>query len=205
MGNKSALLIIDVQNDFCPGGALPVPDGDKVVSPINKISPVFFKVIATQDWHPPGHISFAGTHGKKPFETITLPGLTQVLWPDHCVPGTWGAEFHRDLDLRHVDMILRKGNNPGIDSYSAFLENDKKTETGLHHYLHGLEIDTVYLCGLATDYCVYFSALDARYFDFNTFVILDASRGIDIPENSIAGAVDEMKKRGVHITSHDAL
>ncbi len=202
---KKALLVVDIQNDFCPGGALAVPEGDAVILIINRISDRFEKVVATQDWHPKDHMSFAVQHGLKEYDVITLKGIEQVLWPVHCVPGTGGSEFHKDLDTRPVDLIIRKGTNPEIDSYSTFLENDKKTATGLHYYLRGLEIDTVYLTGLATDYCVYFSAIDARNYGFNVYVIIDATRGIDVPKGSIEKALKHMKERGVHIISHDKL
>lgn len=196
---SKALLIIDLQNDFCPGGALPVAEGDKIIPIINKISPLFDKVVATQDWHPINHISFAKNHNKNPYEIIKINGIEQVLWPVHCVPGTYGAAFHKDLNLNNVNLIIRKGDNPKIDSYSAFLENDKKTETGLHYYLKGLGIGDLYLCGLATDYCVYFSASDARKFGFNTYVILDATRGIDVPKDNIQRSIGDMEAKGVKI------
>ncbi|HET6461416.1 MAG TPA: bifunctional nicotinamidase/pyrazinamidase [Syntrophales bacterium] len=202
---KKALLIVDIQNDFCPGGALAVPEGDAVIPIINSISGRFEKVVATQDWHPVDHMSFAVQHRSKEYDIIMLKGIEQVLWPVHCVPGTWGAEFHKDLDIRPFDLIIRKGTNREIDSYSTFLENDKKTETGLHYYLKGLEIKKIYLSGIATDYCVYFSAIDARNLGFDVFVIIDATRGIGVPEGSIEKAVQHMKERGVHIISHDEL
>jgi len=202
---KKALLIVDIQNDFCPGGALAVPEGDAVIPIINSISGRFEKVVATQDWHPVDHMSFAVQHRSKEYDVIMLNGIAQVLWPVHCVPGTWGAEFHKDLDIRPFDLIIRKGTNREIDSYSTFLENDKKTETGLHYYLKGLEIKKIYLSGIATDYCVYFSAIDARNLGFDVFVIIDATRGIGVPEGSIEKAVQHMKERGVHIISHDEL
>lgn len=202
---KKALLIVDIQNDFCPGGALAVPEGDAVIPIINGISGRFEKVVATQDWHPEDHMSFAVQHGLKEYDVITLKGIEQVLWPVHCVPGTWGAEFHKDFDTRPIDLIIRKGTNREIDSYSTFLENDKKTATGLHYYLKGLEIEKIYLSGLATDYCVYFSAIDARNYGFDVHVIIDATRGIDVPKGSIEKAIQHMKERGVHIISHDKL
>ena len=150
MEKNKALIIIDVQNDFCPGGALAVPNGDKIIPVINKLSVRFKRVIATQDWHPEGHMSFAVNHpGKKEFDVIDYNGMEQVLWPAHCVSGTPGAEFHPDINTENVDLILRKGSNPEIDSYSAFRENDKETLTGLEGYLKTLEIKETYLCGLA--------------------------------------------------------
>ena len=186
MENNKALIIIDVQNDFCPGGALPVPDGDKIIPVINKLSGRFKKVIATQDWHPKDHMSFAMNHpGKKEFEVFDYNGMKQVLWPAHCVPGTPGAEFHPNLNTENINLILRKGNNPEIDSYSAFRENDKETLTGLQGYLRTLEIKETYLCGLALDYCVFYSAMDAKELGFETFVVIDGTKGIDSPDGNI--------------------
>ncbi|MDQ5986103.1 MAG: Nicotinamidase [Syntrophus sp. SKADARSKE-3] len=202
---RNCLIITDVQNDFCPGGALAVTDGDAVIPIINKIAPSFDKVVATQDWHPSGHVSFASTHNKTPYEIIEAGGIKQVLWPDHCVPGTFGADFHKDLDTRVVDLIIRKGKNPKIDSYSTFLENDKKTETGLKYYLSGLHIDHLFFCGLATDYCVYYSALDALALAFQVTVIIDACRGVDIPAGNIDSAIGDMKKKGIRVESHETL
>jgi nicotinamidase/pyrazinamidase len=202
---KKALLIVDIQNDFCPGGALAVPDGDAVIPVINRISDRFEKVVATQDWHPENHMSFAVQHRLNEYDVIRLKGIEQILWPVHCVSGTWGAQFHKDLDTRPVDLIIRKGTNREIDSYSTFLENDKKTATGLHFYLKGLEIEKIYLTGLATDYCVYFSAIDARNLGFDVYVIIDATRGIDVPADNIKKALQHMTERGVHIISHDKL
>ncbi|MEN6622086.1 MAG: bifunctional nicotinamidase/pyrazinamidase [Smithella sp.] len=202
---KNCLIITDIQNDFCPGGALAVAEGDRIVPIVNKLSHKFDKVVATQDWHPPGHVSFASTHKKNPYEVITIDGIQQVLWPDHCVPGSFGAEFHKDLDLRKVDLIIRKGSHLNIDSYSTFRENDKKTFTGLHYYLQGLAIKDLYFCGLATDYCVYYSALDAGEMGFNVYVILDACRGVDVPAGNIDAAIREMKERGIRILNHNEL
>ncbi len=202
---EKALIITDIQNDFCPRGALAVPNADKIIPIINKISGKFNKVIATQDWHPKGHISFASTHGKEVFQTIETKNGIQVLWPDHCIRGTPGADLHKDLNLKSVDLIIRKGTNPGLDSYSAFLENDKQTETGLEYYLKGLKIKELYLCGLATDYCVYFTALDANNAGFKTVVILDASRGVDVPENNLTKAIDDMKSKGILIIDHNKI
>ncbi len=196
---KEALIIIDVQNDFCPNGALPVPDGDKVVPVINKIIGKFYKVVATQDWHPQNHISFASTHKKNIADVIQIGNLTQILWPDHCVQGSFGAQLHKDLNEKEIDLILRKGTNSNIDSYSAFLENDKQTETGLHYWLNGLGIKKVYICGLALDYCVYYSACDSVKYGFETYVILDATRGVDVPKGNIDKAVQHMKSLGIKL------
>ncbi|MHB9156211.1 MAG: bifunctional nicotinamidase/pyrazinamidase [Endomicrobiales bacterium] len=198
-----ALVITDVQNDFCPGGALPVDYGDRVIPVINKLSPRFHRVVATQDWHPLNHVSFAKTHHRNPGEVITAGGIEQVLWPVHCVSGTFGAELHKDLNLEHADLILRKGTDPLIDSYSVFLENDKRTETGLRYYLKGLRIDTVYICGLTLDYCVYFSAIDARRFGFNACVITDACKGLDSPKGNVQKAINDMVDKGVRLVDHE--
>ncbi|MGM0442480.1 MAG: bifunctional nicotinamidase/pyrazinamidase [Elusimicrobiota bacterium] len=201
MGIKKALLIVDVQNDFCPGGALAVPGGDKIVPVVNKISrdSEFDKIVATQDWHPKDHVSFASNNDKEPFETIRLEGITQTLWPDHCVQGSPGADFHPDLDTDPVDLFVRKGTNPRIDSYSAFFENDKKTATGLHYYLDGLNIEEIYVCGLATDFCVYYTALDGVIQKYKVNLISDATKGIDQPEGSVKKAVDDLKSKGVKV------
>jgi len=200
-----ALIIIDVQNDFCPGGALPVPKGNEVVPVINKICLKFDKIIATQDWHPENHISFAKNHNKNPYDVIKVNNLEQVLWPVHCVRGTKGADFQKNLKLDNVDLIIRKGTNPGIDSYSAFLENDKKTHTGLKYYLKGLGIKDVYLCGLATDYCVYYSAKDALESGFNTYVILNATRGVDVPTGNVKKVIKHMEEIGIKLINDEQL
>jgi nicotinamidase/pyrazinamidase len=200
MNNKKALTVIDVQNDFCPGGSLAVNEGDKIVPVINSIMAKFDVVIGTQDWHPKNQISFASNHkGKNIYEQIEIEGILQTLWPDHCVQGTEGAAFHKDLDATKFGIILRKGTNPKIDSYSAFKENDKKTETGLHGYLNALSIKDIFLCGLATDYCVYYSAIDSMAYGFNTSVLLDACRGIDNPEGNIDNAIKDMKNNNIRI------
>lgn len=200
MTDKSVLLIVDLQIDFCPGGNLAVPEGDRIVPLVNRLTPDFQRVVATQDWHPKDHVSFASNHpGKTPFEIIQTAEGEQVLWPDHCVPGTRGAEFHPDLETLAVDLIIRKGSNRNLDSYSAFFENDQKTPTGLHFYLQGLELKRVYLVGLALDVCVYYSALDALRLGFDVSLVEDACRGIDTPPGSLKARLDEMKKAGVHI------
>ena len=203
MSTKKALLIIDIQNDFCPGGALAVPGGDEIVPLVNELSGLdkFSKVIATQDWHPPDHISFASNRDKEPFSEIEIDGIKQTLWPDHCVQASEGAYFHPDLDLKPVDLILRKGSNPAIDSYSAFLENDKKTETGLHYYLKGMDIEEICVCGLALDVCVYYSCLDGIKYGFKVNLLRDASRGIDQPDGSVDEALSDMEDKGVVITN----
>lgn len=175
-----ALLLIDIQNDFLPGGALAVPDGDVIIPIINQLQPQFDLVIATQDWHPQGHKSFASNHaGKKVFEKIDLDGLEQVLWPDHCVQGTAGAEFSKQLDMKKVEAVFRKGTNADIDSYSGFYDNGHRKSTGLADYLRGKNIQQVYMAGLAGDYCVYYSAKDALKEGFDTYIIEDATRPIN--------------------------
>jgi nicotinamidase/pyrazinamidase len=192
-----ALLVIDTQNDFCPGGALAVPGGDQVVPVINLLSPRFRHVILTQDWHPPGHVSFASSHpGRKAFETITLPYGEQVLWPDHCLPGSRGAEFHPRLETLGAGLVVRKGNDPRVDSYSALYENDHRTATGLGGYLRDRGLRRLFLAGLATDFCVQYSALDARREGFEVAVIEDAVRGIDL-QGSLAAAWTRMAEAGV--------
>ena len=195
--DRDALLIVDVQNDFCPGGALAVPDGDAVVAVINRLGERFDHRLLTQDWHPPGHSSFASSHaGKQPFELVALDYGEQVLWPDHCVQGTTGAAFHGDLDVDGTELILRKGFRRTIDSYSAFYENDKRTPTGLGGYLRTRGFARLYLAGLATDFCVAYSALDARREGFEVCVIEDACRGIDL-DGSLAGAWAQMEEAGI--------
>jgi nicotinamidase/pyrazinamidase len=194
---REILLVVDVQNDFCPGGALAVPGGDEIVPAVNRLARGFAHVVLTQDWHPSGHSSFASANpGREPFETVEMPYGPQILWPDHCVQGTAGAAFHAALDIPHAELVLRKGYHAGIDSYSAFRENDRKTATGLAAYLRERGFERVTLCGLATDFCVLYSALDAVAAGFATSVVLDASRGIDI-DGSLGRAVDEMRAAGV--------
>ena len=196
-GDSDALLVIDVQNCFVPGGSLAVKEGDQIVPLINQIAKAFHNVVLTQDWHTPDHVSFASQHpGKKPFEAIKLAYGTQVLWPDHCVQGTEGANIVSGISIPQAELIIRKGFHRDVDSYSAFLEADRKTETGLAGYLKGRKIKRVFVCGLATDYCVAWSALDARKFGFQAEVIEDACRGIDL-NGSIAKAWTEMTKAGV--------
>jgi nicotinamidase/pyrazinamidase len=193
----ACLVVVDVQNDFIPGGALAVPAGDEVVPLVNRLAARFESVVLTQDWHPRGHASFASAHpGRKPFETIELGYGTQVLWPDHCVQGTSGAAFHADLDVTKAQLVLRKGHHSGIDSYSAFLEADRKTTTGLAGYLRERNLRDLYVCGLATDFCVAWTALDARAAGFDVTVIEDACRAIDL-EGSFARAWSDMSKAGV--------
>ena len=194
-----ALLVIDIQNDFCPGGALAVPGGDAVIEVIQKVAPNFEHVILTQDWHPQGHSSFASAHpGKKPYDTVELSYGVQTLWPEHCIQGSQGAEFHPALRLPQAELILRKGFRQRIDSYSAFFENDRSTPTGLAGYLHERNLTRVFLAGLAYDFCVGYSALDARRVGLQAVVIRDACRAIDL--NGSAAAMDaEFAKAGVEL------
>lgn len=194
---KDVLLVVDVQNDFCPGGALPVPAGDEVIAPILRMAPHFEHVVLTQDWHPADHASFAANHeGKRPYETMTLPYGPQTLWPVHCVQGSQGAEFHPALHLPQAELILRKGFQPEIDSYSAFFGNDHSTPTGLAGYLRERALSRVFLVGLAYDYCVGYSALDARQLGFSVTVVRDACRAID--RNGSAAAMEaQLQQAGV--------
>ena len=195
-----ALILVDIQNDFVPGGALPVRDGDAVVPVANRIQDAFDLVVATQDWHPADHGSFAANHpGRKVGERIDLHGLPQILWPVHCVQNTPGAEFVPGLDTRRVAQVFRKGVDPGIDSYSGFFDNGRRKATGLGDYLKSRGVTDVYVAGLATDYCVKFTALDARQLGFNTFLIQDASRGVDLRPGDVDAAVQEMQRAGVKI------
>ena len=199
--SHSLLLLIDIQNDFCPGGALAINEGDKIIQPLNLLSAKFKsrsgRVAATQDWHPPGHASFASTHGKNPYGTIDLPGVkAQVLWPDHCVEGTSGADFHKELDLNPVNLIIRKGFRPELDSYSAFFENDRTTPTGLDGFLRSLSIDTIIMGGLATDFCVFYSAMDALNLSYKTIIAVDTVRGVDLPAGSADEALEKIKSKG---------
>ncbi|MER2535327.1 MAG: bifunctional nicotinamidase/pyrazinamidase [Rhizobiaceae bacterium] len=194
-----ALIVVDVQNDFCPGGALAVAGGNEIVPLVNELIAHFHHVVLTQDWHTPGHSSFASSHpGKKPFETVEMPYGPQTLWPDHCVQGSSGAGFHPGLDTAKAEMIVRKGFHPDIDSYSAFFENDRATPTGLAGYLRERGIRNVTLAGLATDFCVAYSALDAAAHGFVTTVRLDASRGIDL-DGSMDAMMIRMKAAGVRL------
>ena len=196
--DTDAFVAIDVQNDFCPGGALAVPRGEEVVPVVNRLARRFRHVVLTQDWHPPGHVSFASSHpGRRPFETIRVAYGDQVLWPDHCIPGTRGAEFHPELDARPASLVVRKGNDPAIDSYSALYENDHRTSTGLAGYLRERGCRRLFLAGLATDFCVQYSALDARREGFEVFVIEDAVREIDL-DGSLDAAWKRMAEAGVH-------
>jgi len=197
--DRDVLLVVDVQRDFCPSGALAVPGGDEIMPAVNRLARDFAHVVLTQDWHPTGHSSFASAYpGKSPFDTVEMPYGTQILWPDHCVQDTQGAAFHPALDIPHAELIVRKGFRRPIDSYSAFRENDHKTPTGLAAYLRERGFERVTLCGLATDFCVLYSALDARAAGFAATVVIEACRGLDA-DGSLARALDDMRNAGVSL------
>lgn len=196
-GENAVLLVIDVQNCFLPGGTLPVNDGDKIIPVINDISKKFENVVMTQDWHPEGHASFASSHdGKNPYDTVELDYGTQVLWPDHCVQGSDDAKLAAGLDIPHAQLIIRKGYHSAVDSYSTFLEADKATKTGLTGYLRERGLSEIYVCGLATDFCVAWSAVDATHADMSVSVVEDACRGIDL-NGSLDAAWADMEKAGI--------
>ena len=201
----TSLLMIDIQNDFCPGGALAVNEGDQIVSVVNNLQLIFPINIMTQDWHPENHKSFASNHeNKEPLTVTEMFYGQQVLWPDHCIQDTSGSSFHSDLKTKYSDLIIRKGFRPEIDSYSAFFENDQSTPTGLDGYLKTRQIKKLYLCGLALDFCVFFSAIDGVKLGFEVFVILDACRAIDL-DGSLENAMDNMKKSGVKFVKSSEL
>lgn len=205
---KDALIVVDMQNDFIPGGALSVEEGDLIINDINK---AIIKcknkgchVVLTQDWHPPDHLSFASNHpGKNPFDEFSSDdgAIGPVLWTDHCVQNTQGAEFHKDLKKEFADKIIKKGMNPRIDSYSGFQDNDKKSETGLRKYLEYEGIKRIFICGLALDYCCYYTAVDGINFGFDVFLLIDLTKGIDSPEGSIKNALEHMKEIGIKYTN----
>ena len=197
---NACLIIVDVQNDFLPGGALPVPEGDLIIPIVNQLQAAFSAVVATQDWHPADHGSFAANHpGKRPFDEIELHGVRQTLWPVHCVQGTLGAQLAPGLHQERLAQIFQKGTDPGIDSYSGFFDNGHRKGTGLNKWLKSLEIFDLYLCGLATDYCVKFTALDAMQLGFNTHLIEDATRGVNLHPDDVRNAVQQMARAGVRI------
>lgn len=201
----NALILVDLQNDFCPGGALPVKEGDQIIPLVNKLQERFDLVVATQDWHPPDHLSFARHHDKAPGDVITLNGLEQVLWPDHCVQGSKGAEFVPGLDMKKVDRVFQKGTDKWIDSYSGFFDNGHRKATGLGDYLKQKGVEEVYIVGLATDYCVKYTALDAVGLGFKTTVVEDACRGVNLNEGDVERAIDQMRKAGVRIQNSSEL
>lgn len=202
ISKEDALIIVDMQNDFMPSGALPVEEGDQIIAGVNQIAKIFYKndgsIFLTQDWHPQSHKSFASNHlGKNAGDEYQTESIGPVLWPNHCVQGTHGAEFHNSLEISYARTIIRKGMNPEIDSYSGFLENDKKTKTGLSGLLKSLNIERIFICGLALDYCCYFTAMDGIDFGFEVYFIVDLTKGIDIPEGNISQTLSNMKAKGI--------
>jgi len=200
-----ALIIVDLQNDFIPGGSLPVEGGDLIINDINELAEIFKKngqVILTQDWHPPDHLSFASNHpGKKPGDEYQSKGIGPVLWPDHCVQNSEGAIFHKDLKIELADKIIQKGTNPDIDSYSGFLDNDKKSETGLADYLKSQSVERIFICGLALDYCCYATAMDGVDFGFDVYFLIELTKGIDLPVNNISNSLENMTKKGIRFVN----
>jgi len=201
-----ALILVDIQNDFCPGGALAVPDGDAVVAVANRAMPRFDLIVATQDWHPAEHGSFAANQpGRKPYDLGELAGLPQVMWPAHCVQWTGGAQFHPGLDTRRIARVFPKGTDPAIDSYSGFFDNGKRKATGLGDWLRAQGVDAVAVCGLATDYCVKATAIDAVGLGLRTTLLADACRGVGLQPGDIPAALDAMAQAGVAITTSERL
>ena len=195
-----ALILVDIQNDFCPGGALPVKDGDKIIPVANKLQTYFDLVVATKDWHPPDHGSFVSSHkGKNAGDIVMINGFPQILWPPHCRQNTPGAEFKATLEIEKIQAVFFKGTDKNIDSYSTFFDNAHCRSTGLADYLKSKSVNAVYIAGLATDYCVKYSALDAIALDFKTYVIEDACRGVNLIDGDIENALDEMRARGIKI------
>lgn len=210
INSKDALLVIDMQNDFLPNGALPVAEGDKIIDSINELTYKFHQkenpIVFTQDWHPKDHQSFASAHpGKNAYDQFEAPGLGPVLWPDHCIQGTHGANFAPRIQSVVATLILRKGFHKHIDSYSAFLENDQSTETGLRTYLEAIGMNRVFLCGLALDYCVYYSAIDAKNFDFDVVFVLDLTKPVNSPENSVSVALQRMIDHKISFVTSDQI
>ena len=208
--NTNALIIVDMQNDFMPGGALPVKEGDQIIDSINRLSETFKnyngKIILTQDWHPKNHKSFASSYNNKnPGDEYHSEGIGPVLWPDHCVQGSKGAQFHDKLNIDLAHAIIRKGFNPEVDSYSGFIENDKKSETGLKGCLNSLNIRKIFICGLALDYCCYYTALDGIDFGFEVYFLVNLTRGIDLPPGNISKALQHMKEKGVKFATKDLI
>jgi nicotinamidase/pyrazinamidase len=202
----NALILVDIQNDFLPGGALAVPCGDEVISVVNRLQPHFDLVVATQDWHPADHASFAANHpGRRVGEVIELDGLEQVLWPVHCVQGASGAELASELDRRRIAGVFRKGEDPCIDSYSGFFDNGHRRATGLGDYLREQGVDDIYVAGLATDYCVKFTALDGRQLGFNVYLIEDACRGVELNPGDIERAIEAMRNVGINVIQSNSL
>jgi len=208
LSRQDALIIVDMQNDFMPGGALPVEEGDQIIGGINNIAKIFKEnngiVVLTQDWHPENHMSFASSHpDKNPGDEFQSIGIGPVLWPDHCVQGSKGARFHDKLKVNLAHAIIRKGYNPNVDSYSGFIENDKKSETGLAGFLKSLNIKRIFICGLALDYCCYFTALDGIDFGFEVYFLVNLTRGIDLPPGNISKSLQHMRDKGIKFSTKD--
>ncbi|MBY9020033.1 MAG: bifunctional nicotinamidase/pyrazinamidase [Candidatus Lokiarchaeota archaeon] len=208
--NTNALIIVDMQNDFMPDGALPVEEGDQIIDSINQVAEIFKfnhgKIILTQDWHPKNHKSFASSYSNKnPGDEYKSNGIGPVLWPDHCVQGTIGAQFHDKLNSELAHVIIRKGYNPEVDSYSGFIENDKKSETGLKGYLNSLNIKRIFICGLALDYCCYYTALDGLDFGFEVYFLVNLTRSIDLPPGNTSKSLQHMKDKGIKFATKDNL
>ncbi|MFX1314694.1 MAG: bifunctional nicotinamidase/pyrazinamidase [Promethearchaeota archaeon] len=208
---KDALIIVDMQNDFIPGGSLPVKEGDLIIRDINTIAEIFKEnkalVVLTQDWHPQNHLSFASNHpGKNPGDEFMSEdgAIGPVLWPDHCVQGTRGAEFHKDLKTNYADKLIKKGMKSNVDSYSGFQDNDKKSETGLRDYLDSLKIKRIFVCGLALDYCCYFTAIDGINFGYEVYFLADLTKGIDLPPGNISNSLKDMKIKGVKFVNKES-
>jgi nicotinamidase/pyrazinamidase len=203
---RSALIVVDLQNDFCAGGPLAVPGGEEIIGTVNELSPRFERVVLTQDWHPKGHVSFASAWpGHGPYDSLEADGIAQVLWPDHCIQGSSGAEFRTGLETDRASLILRKGFRPRLDSYSCFFENDRTTPTGLDGWLRSVGASELYFTGLATDYCVLFSVLDALRLGFSARIVEDAVRGVDFPPGSAARAISSMRGAGAIFVKSEAL
>jgi nicotinamidase/pyrazinamidase len=210
LGGGDALVVVDMQNDFMPGGALAVKDGDAIIAGVNgqmeRFHAAGHPVVLTQDWHTPGHASFASAHvGKNPFEPFEAPGLGPVLWPDHCVQGTPGADFHKRLKTEHAQAVIRKGFHRDIDSYSGFLENDRKTPTGLDGYLRARGVSRLFLCGIALDYCVFFTACDGADLGYAVYVAMNLTKPVGSPSDSISNALETMTEKGVHFIGSEEI
>ncbi len=208
INNNDSLLIIDMQYDFMPGGALPVEEGDQIIDDINLVAEIFKSsngiVVLTQDWHPKNHKSFASSYpGKNPGDEFQSEGIGPIIWPDHCVQNTYGSKFHEDLKKEYAHAIIRKGYHPKIDSYSGFIENDKKSETGLAGFLNSLKIKRIFICGLALDYCCYFTAIDGIDFGFEVYFLVNLTKGIDLPPGNISNSLEDMKNKGIKFTIKD--
>ena len=210
LSQYDALIIVDMQNDFMPGGALPVDEGDQIIDSINYVVEIFKNnngiIVLTQDWHPENHMSFASSHPvKNPGDEFQSEGIGPILWPDHCIQGSQGANFHDKLKVNMANAIIRKGYNPTVDSYSGFIENDKKSETGLAGYLKSLNVKRIFICGLALDYCCYFTSLDGFDFGFEVYFLVNLTRGIDLPPGNISKSLQHMRDKGIRFATKDNL